>query len=752
MHICLRAVLALPLLLVLPVLAASAATPDEIRSAHRDAAQKMLTVLDQGAILQGEVDQNGSAGQFEAYFFEGSWLVRERFGTMISESYSGPEGAWSGGNYSLPYRIDERDSPANSVLNLVSNGSYLEEPYWDKFHFVAEEAGGFRFKFEPDGLPPVDIVLRSDEEEPDYLQIMSAEVPLAPQDPKSIRHRSYYYYKKDGTGQLYTTRETGREIDQDGQTVNFSDYSVSSFQITGTRPEQLAFDTARRPVGNAGTGMTAPVTVPVETNFGYFLVPLTFADGTTLKFILDTGASASLFAPNAVDAADLETSIVTTAHGHGTRQEFELGMVQGASLGTVETGLVPLVAFPSTKIPSTSREVLEALSSYGCAGILGVAPLHQYVTTFDHAAKTLTFIPQQLFDPATSLDGPALTYSLDVEDLIYVKARINDTLAGQIALDTGLQQDMALLRETMDGAGMSFTKVGESTNTVIGGKKDFDYVSVPSFDLGPLRLEGKIATLTEDDRASLVARNLLGFLGLTLFQQARVTLDLFAERMYVEPPAPLLEEMQAHAPDLFQGVVDDKYSTQPGAAPPADAVPFGGPQADGVELVPLRPTTRSPVPVRSPLNLKCRAAPSEPARRLQASAICAAGAPARAGRRCRSRDCRCGCPRPPLRSHRALCRALPRRRSAAGVCRGRTGVGQARGPALAGGNVQAGTRVAGHSGNLWLRRTGLLVRQRRDAAVPPGPRQARRCNAAVHRLFLVQRSGAAPVCPAADSA
>jgi hypothetical protein len=562
--------------LLLQLLGTSAFAQDDIRELHRRISREMTESIRSGLVLKGVIDQNGSPGSFEAFFYDGEYLIRERFGDLESVSYKSKEGVFSGGNHSLPYRIEPGDSPASTALGMISSGSYLEDPLWEQFTYVGEQAGAYRFRFTPEGLPPVDVLLYSDDEAPEYLQLMSTEVGLAPEDSHSIRHRSFYYYSVDSDGKLYTSRETGREIDHRGLTVNASDYKVESVERVSQRPAELTFDTRRLPLGGAGAELSGPVTIPVDTQSGYFLVPVTFQDGTTHRFILDTGASASLLAPGAAQAAGLQTSVVTTAHGHGTRQEFELGMVRGAKLGLGDGDQVELQPFPATRIPASSRDVLEAMNQYGCSGILGLSPFHQYVVTLDHAAKQLILHPQQLFDPASSLPVGKLTYSIDAEDLVYVTARINDQLIGKIALDTGLQQDLALLKETMELSGLTFQKVGEATNTVIGGKKDFDYVNVPSFDLGPLRLQDKVATITEDDRGSLVARRILGFIGLPLFIQARITLDLFSERMYIEPPPALVDAMLSELPDLFQGLADDKYATPTGPKAP---VPFGGPTA-----------------------------------------------------------------------------------------------------------------------------------------------------------------------------
>ena len=260
----------------------------------------------------------------------------------------------------------------------------------------------------------------------------------------------------------------------------------------------------------------------------------------TLYFLLDTGASASLFTPRAAATAKLGGALIVTGHGHGSRSEFELGLCTTASLGAVDAEeRAPLAGFPATAIPTENRDLIATLESYDASGILGVSVLHQYVVTLDHPAGTLTLTPPHLFGGKDDVPTPNIEYWLDVEDLIYLKGRINEQLEGEIIIDTGLQQDLSLLRETLEANGLTLEKVGERDNTVLGGVRSFDYVHVPLFELGPLAMVDKVASVTEDDRGTLSSRGVLGFIGIPLFIDGRVTLDLFGERMYIEPPSEL---------------------------------------------------------------------------------------------------------------------------------------------------------------------------------------------------------------------
>jgi hypothetical protein len=228
-----RAGLSLAALCSLLITFNPAQAQDDIRELHRTLALAAREQLLAGIELQGTIDQNGSQGEFKAWFYDGDYLIREHFSGLESYSYRTADGAYSGSNHSLPYRVEAGDSPASNALGMLSSGKYLDDPHWESFVYVGEEAGAYRFRFTPAGLPPVEVLLYNDADEPEFLQLMSTEVGLAPEDDHSIRHRSFYYYALDADGKLYTNRETGRELDQDGQTVNFSEYTVEQFSRSG---------------------------------------------------------------------------------------------------------------------------------------------------------------------------------------------------------------------------------------------------------------------------------------------------------------------------------------------------------------------------------------------------------------------------------------------------------------------------------------------------------------------------------------
>jgi len=366
--------------------AAKPSSGDQIREQHRVAAKKYLDTLASGLKLSGKLVQNDSPGTFEAYFYKDSWLIKQTFGDLVSLSYKGPEGSWSGSNYGLPYKIEPQDSPASAVLEMLSDGAYLSDPLWADFAYVGEDAGGYNFRFAPPGLPPVDVVLYSDPEDPQYLQVMSVSLRLAPNDPDCLSYRAFYYYEVDAQGRIYSKRETGREVDPQDTTVSFTDFDVEHVEYLTQPPPELKFDFARTPVGQAGAALTAPLEVPVDADKGYFILPVQFAGSDrAFKFLLDTGASASLFSPDAASAAGLKPVLNVTGHGHGSRASFEMGMCTTASIGAGDAQVrAPLMGFPATLIPESNKDILGTLQFYGADGILGVSVLNQYVVRFDY--------------------------------------------------------------------------------------------------------------------------------------------------------------------------------------------------------------------------------------------------------------------------------------------------------------------------------------------------------------------------------
>jgi hypothetical protein len=568
-------------LLLLPLLLAAAPADRgaDIKQQHRAAAEKYFSSLKSGVHLTGTVNENGSMGRFDAYFLDGVWAVRQQFGDLNSLSYDGPEGSWTSSNYGLPYMFEPEDNPASTTLGLLTGGEYLDEPNWSNFIYIDDVAGGYNFRFAPPGLPAAQVVLYADSADPQYLQIMSVEIRLSEHDADSNTYRSFYYYATDDKGNIHTERETGREIDSTGETSSFSEYTVERTAPITALPAEAQFSFARTPVGGLSSQLTAPVEVPVDVGNGYFIVPVTFAGSDqTWNFIFDSGASASLFTPEAAAAAGLVPSINVPAHGHGSRVDFQMGLCTTASIGRVDAPAeqrAPLAGFPAARVSENNTDVLAAFRQYKAGGIMGVSMLHQYVATFDHLGGKLTLIPPHLFNAKNDVPVPNVEFWIDVEDLLYLTAYMSDgvqpeKLKGEVVLDTGLQQQLAVLRETTDHAGLALTKVDSRKNTVLGGIKSFDYVTVPSFELGPLSWQDVEASMTDDDKGTLSARGVLGFVGVPLFFGTRVTIDAFAQRMYIRPLDEA--EMKAMLEQLQGGIPGDAISNEGGGGdtPTAD--------------------------------------------------------------------------------------------------------------------------------------------------------------------------------------
>jgi hypothetical protein len=546
--------LALLAALLLPAFA-TAAEGDEIKAEHRTAAQAYLDAQEPGVTMRGAIQRNATTGSFVAYHYDEAWLVRQEFGPIVWLGYTGPEGSWSGSNYGLPYEVTPEDSPANAALELLTSGEYMDDKYWEYFNYVDEDAGGYNFTFTPPDLPPVAVVLYSDPQDPEYLQVMSLSLKLAPHDDNCITYRTYYHYQTDDQGRLLTEKETGRELDPKGETANFVEYKVDETEWPSERPAEMTFDFQRQPFSKSAAALTEPVTIPTSTDNGYFMVPMTFAGSNeTFWFIWDTGASSSLFSPAAAEAAGVEPVIELPTYGHGSSANFSLGMCSTAALGKVGGEQAPLDGFVTTLVPE-DNDLIKIFASYGASGLLGVAPLHQYVATFDQPDGTITLTPPQLFDGDQLITPHTYVMDLDVEDLIYSPAVVNDTLDGEVVIDSGLAvpQDLALLRETMEWNKVEMTKVGQNNSTVVGGSQNFDLVTIPSFELvashipenhGPLRMSNTVATLSEDDHGSLSGRGLLGFVGMTMFIDVKVTLDLFGQKMYYEVPDTMIRTDQ----------------------------------------------------------------------------------------------------------------------------------------------------------------------------------------------------------------
>lgn len=541
--------LAITLLFILPAIAATAAGPAaDARQQHREAARDYHAALEPGYYLKGTISRSGAEGSFEGWHYEHRNLVHQTFGDLVWSDYSFGGSIWTTANFTLPYEVEPEDVPYSRSIHLLNTGRYLEDEFWPYFEFVGEDAAGYNFIFAPPDLPPVEVAVKNDPPDPGHLLIMKLEFRRAEHDPECYSRRIYQHYAQDPAGPVYVERETGREFDASGETVSFIEYTIDTLEWLESEPEDLKFDTTRQPIFAGTAAMDSAVSIHLGNEQGILYVPVTFAGSErTFMFMLDTGATQTLMTPDAAAASGFRASMVMPSHGHGSRADFELGLCTTASLG--ESGAettAPLGGFAATRLEEGS-ELVAMLESVGFDGIMGIAPLHQYVTIFNTVDRQLTLVPPHLFDPALIMNERTLVFDLDAEDLVYIPAELNGWLTGELMIDSGIQEKFALLEETLDYHGVFAEVIGSQEHMVVGGRRDFEYVEIESLKLLPSEAPPGVPDIvitngrgyvSEDDLGALSARQLLGFFGSGFFMDARLTFDLFNQKLYVELPAP----------------------------------------------------------------------------------------------------------------------------------------------------------------------------------------------------------------------
>jgi hypothetical protein len=546
------------LLLAGPTLA-QAVDGTAIKAAHREAARRNLELYQQGLKVSGTVQHNGSHGVYTAYYLKDRKLVTMQFGELKYYDYACSAGFWAGTNSNLAYKLTPEDQPAAAAASLLADGDYLDEPYWSSFTFACEDTSGYVCNFAPVGLVPIKVTLNANPADPAYLLISSTEQRLAPLDPECYTQHSEYFYELDNRNHLIPQREIDSITGPQGQRIKSVDLAVEHTRKLTAFPE-LPFSLARVPQASIRQELAGPVTVPVEFGIGYFIVPVTFPDSAkTWHFIFDSGASAMMMTADAAAAAGLNPVLNMNGHGHGTITQLQAGVCRRMSIGEAGSGLqVPFSDLEAAQFGDGQSVALQCLLRlYGLDGILGSPILHQYVVTFDQPHKQLTFYPPGQFDPQADVHPASAILELDVESLIYADAVLNDSIHGEVIIDTGMAEDFALLEETVSANGLALAKLGERTGAMLGGSRTYDLVRVPSFALGPYIVHDHQASLTSDSEGQFSARGLLGFVGNPLFQNTRVTIDAFKQLMYIEPYAGSSDQ---HCPSAWAS------SCQPGNA------------------------------------------------------------------------------------------------------------------------------------------------------------------------------------------
>jgi hypothetical protein len=268
------------------------------------------------------------------------------------------------------------------------------------------------------------------------------------------------------------------------------------------------------------------VRIPFATSGGHIYVPVTINGTKTLRFILDSGASANVVDATAVASLSLPVAGKIPVRGIGGY--VEAGVVKTDSLSVGNLVLLSQVAATLDLATVGSSPIAD--EPFG--GILGYDFLSRFPVLVDFSSKTLTVYDRQTFRPAEG--GTEVRFHL-TSRVPTVRATIAG-VSGDFIVDLGNSGDLMIHSEFLAASGVESRLVDmrEATSVTVGGvggEVAGRMAVAPEFVCGGLTLRDVPVRLAASSSGLSGSAELAGNIGLHILREYRVLFDYTGSRL-----------------------------------------------------------------------------------------------------------------------------------------------------------------------------------------------------------------------------
>lgn len=275
---------------------------------------------------------------------------------------------------------------------------------------------------------------------------------------------------------------------------------------------------------------------------GQFFVPLSLNGSAPHYFIFDTGAGVSAVDAQLAEELNLPTVAQTELAGTAgilTVDQVRIGRIAPLRRGRTVDDLSWYGLMPTTHDLSAFVVPLEGIRE---AGLLGNDYLQSFVTQMQFDPPLLEILRPTGFIPAGVDPNRFIPFSLDQNNIVRVKGRLDGWMQVDLRLDTGSAT------MTIEGPYLNVTasmwqalrdrhpeyQVHETLEANgIGGKVILEVATVGSLDVGPLHFDG-IKVVVQPPVGYFANPDAVGFIALNLFQSCGwLTFDYPNGRLYL---------------------------------------------------------------------------------------------------------------------------------------------------------------------------------------------------------------------------
>lgn len=251
-------------------------------------------------------------------------------------------------------------------------------------------------------------------------------------------------------------------------------------------------------------------------------------DGKPARFLVDTGA-VNLLTPAAAKRLGISAAGKLSVQGAGD-QAVELGLARGSRL-QVGDAVLPRPVFYVLDLGQQPNSM-----GVHYDGFIGYETFRRFVTTFDYAARVLSFTLPSRYQPP--VDSVALAFEQD--DRAPVLPGVLDGIPLRLWVDSGSRGSLSLNSPFVRTHGL-LEKYRAGSEAVlgwgIGGPARSQPARLGVLNLGGIEIEGLAGDLSTTDKGALAIAEYGAILGGGILRRFTVHLDYDAKRMYLVPNA-----------------------------------------------------------------------------------------------------------------------------------------------------------------------------------------------------------------------
>lgn len=253
-------------------------------------------------------------------------------------------------------------------------------------------------------------------------------------------------------------------------------------------------------------------------------------DGKPVRFLVDTGA-VNLLTPAAAKRLGLSNVGKFSVSGAGGNNA-EFGYARGRSLRVGEAVLSDPVFYV--------LDLGEQPNSMGVPydGYIGYEMFRRFGTTFDYAARVLSFAEPARYQPPAG----AVALAFEQDDYAPVLAGTLDGIPLRLWIDSGSRGSLSPLGPFVRTHGLlqKYRAGGEAVlGWGIGGPSRGRAVRLGTLTIGELQIEGPVGDLSTAGKGAEANPDLGAILGGGVLRRFTVGLDYANKRMYLAPNADL---------------------------------------------------------------------------------------------------------------------------------------------------------------------------------------------------------------------